>query len=98
MNPIAAQARTNKSSRLNIRATDEEKRLLEQAADMAHVTASQFVMQAALQSAESVLGDRTRFSLPPQQWDEFARLLDRPARELPALKRAAAKPSPFSER
>jgi uncharacterized protein (DUF1778 family) len=98
MNPIAAQAKNTKSARLNIRATNEEKRLLEQAADMAHVTASQFVMQAALQSADEVLGDRTRFSLPAREWDEFARLLDRPARELPALKRAAAKPSPFRER
>jgi uncharacterized protein (DUF1778 family) len=98
MNPVAAQTRNNKSSRLNIRATDEEKRLLERAADMTHVTASQFVMQSALRTADEVLGDRTRFSLPAREWDEFARLLDRPARELPALKRAAAKPSPFSER
>ena len=98
MNPIAAEAKTRKATRLSIRATDDEKRLLEQAARASRVTASQFVMQAALRSAEEVLVDQSRFSLPPDQWDAFVSLLDRPAREIPALKRAVSKPSPFSER
>lgn len=98
MNPAVHRAKTTKGSRLNIRATEDEKRLLERAAEMTHVTASQFVMRAALRSAEEVLGDRTRFLLPPQQWEDFARSLDRPAQVISALQRAASKPSPFSER
>lgn len=92
-----ASART-KDERFNIRATADEKRLVEQAAVMAHVTASQFVMQAALRSAEEILANQTRFVLSPAAMARFVDRLDRPAREIPALKKAAAKPSPFRDR
>ncbi|MDO8962935.1 MAG: DUF1778 domain-containing protein [Coriobacteriia bacterium] len=95
MNPIEAEEKTLKGSRLSIRATDEEKHLLERAARASHVSASRFVMQAALRSAEEVLVDQSRFTLPPAQWAAFTELTDRPAREIPALKRAAGRPSPF---
>lgn len=91
------KART-KAERFNIRATEDEKRLVEQAAEVSRVTASQFVMAAALRSAEEVLADRTRFVLPEDRWAEFVERLDAPPRTVPALKRAASKPSPFSER
>ena len=87
-----------KDQRLNIRASAEVKNLVEEAARAAHMTASAFVLQAALRSAQEVLADQTRFVLPEDQWAEFMRLLDRPARDIAALKQAAAQPSPFSER
>jgi uncharacterized protein (DUF1778 family) len=87
-----------KDQRLNIRATAEVKNLVEEAARTTHMTASAFVLQAALRSAQEVLADQTRFVLPEEQWAEFSALLDRPAREIAALKQAAARPSPFSER
>ena len=87
-----------KAERLNIRTTTAEKALVEQAARASHVTSSQFVLQAALRSAEEVLADQTRFTLPPEKWAEFVALLDRPARDLPALREAASRPSPFSDR
>jgi uncharacterized protein (DUF1778 family) len=98
MSPVTADAKNTKSSRLSIRTTDAEKRLLEQAAALSRVTASQFVMDAALRSAEAFLADRTYFALAPEQWDAFTEMLERPARVLPALRAAASKPSPFSER
>ena len=98
MDVTAAAVSKNKSERFNIRATREEKALVEQAARATRVTSSQFVLQAAVQSAEEVLADQTRFVLPADKWDQFVALLDRPAREIPALKEAAAKPSPFGER
>jgi uncharacterized protein (DUF1778 family) len=87
----------NKAERFNIRATRSEKTLVEQAARASHMTSSQFVIQAALRSAEEVLADQTRFVLPPDKWEEFVALLDRPARVLPRLREAASKPSPFGE-
>jgi uncharacterized protein (DUF1778 family) len=98
MDVTAAAVSKNKSERFNIRATREEKALVEQAARATRVTSSQFVLQAAVRSAEEVLADQTRFVLPADKWDQFVGLLDRPAREIPALKEAAAKPSPFGER
>jgi uncharacterized protein (DUF1778 family) len=88
----------NKAERFNIRATRSEKTLVEQAARASHMTSSQFVMQAALRSAEEVLAEQTRFVLPPDRWDEFAARLDCPARTLPRLREAVSKPSPFGER
>jgi uncharacterized protein (DUF1778 family) len=87
-----------KDERLNIRATSEEKRLLERAAEVKHVSASQFVMQAALSSAEEILESQTRFVLPPDKMAAFVARLDEPAREIPALKKLAAKGSPFRAR
>ncbi len=87
-----------KDQRLNIRASEAEKATLEQAASATHMGVSQFTLQAALRSAEEVLADQTRFVLPADKWDEFTALLERPARVLPALREAAAKPSPFGER
>lgn len=90
----ARQAAT-KSQRLNIRATEEEKSLLEQAARAMHVTASHFVLQAALESAGEVLAHQTTIVVGSGDWARFVQLLDRPAREVSALRRAASAPSPF---
>ena len=87
-----------KTERLNIRASEAEKALLEQAAGASHQGVSQFMLQAALRSAEEVLADQTRFVLPSDRWGEFVALLDRPARVLPGLREAASKPSPFADR
>ena len=96
--PETAIQPTKRDARFNIRAKDEEKALVEQAARASHMTTSQFVVQAALASAEEVLAEQTRFALPPEEWDSFVAALDRPARDIPELKEAASKPSPFSER
>lgn len=98
MSPITAQPAGMKDQRLNIRASAEVKTLVEQAARAVHMTASAFVLQAALRSAHEVLADQTRFVLPPEQSEQFTAVLNRPAREVAALKQAAARPSPFSER
>ena len=98
MDVVARAMPTAKSERLNIRASRREKDLLEQAARAAQVSSSQFILQAAVKSAEEVLADRTQFALPAAEWEEFVALLDRPAREIPELKEATSKPSPFGTR
>jgi uncharacterized protein (DUF1778 family) len=98
MSTTAAANSVGKSDRFNIRTTSREKSLVELAATLARVSTSQFVLQAAVRSAEEVLADQTRFVLSPEKWEAFVEALDRPAREVPALKRAIAKPSPFSGR
>lgn len=98
MGSIISRQAQLKDQRLNIRASAEVKSLVEEAARASHMSASEFVLQAALRSAEQVLSAQTRFTLPPEQWDEFTRLLERPARTIPGLRGAAAKPTPFSER
>jgi uncharacterized protein (DUF1778 family) len=96
--PVAGNVPVMKDQRLNIRASAEVKHLVEEAARATHMTASAFILQAALRSAQDVLADQTRFVLAPGQWSAFTAALNRPAREIGALERAAAKPSLFSER
>ena len=87
-----------RDERLNLRATAAEKRLLERAAIASHMSSTQFILQAALRSAEDVMVDETRFVLEPEEWSEFAAMLERPARSIPALAAAASKPRRFRER
>jgi uncharacterized protein (DUF1778 family) len=98
MGSAVAADSTGKADRLNIRTTSRDKALVSLAARAASMSASAFVMRAAIRDAEEVLADQTRFTLSPDKWDAFVKALDRPAREIPALQRAAAKGSPFSER
>jgi uncharacterized protein (DUF1778 family) len=98
MSTEAAADFAGKRDRFNIRTTPRDKELVVQAAQIARMTTSQFVMQAAVRSAEEVLADQTRFAISPEKWDAFVEALDRPAREIPALKKAISKPSPFSDR
>jgi uncharacterized protein (DUF1778 family) len=95
-NATCVEAR--KTGRFNVRVTMEEKTLVEQAARASRVTSSQFILQAALRSAEQVVADQMRFVLPSERWAEFTAMLDRPAREIETLEEVAAKPRPFRER
>ena len=87
-----------KVSRLNIRATAAEKQTIEAAARISHQNASRFVMAAALDSAQTVLAERTRFVLDDAAWHEFERRLDAPARVIPALRDAASRSGARRER
>ena len=87
-----------KDRSVNIRVTEDEKAVVEQAAGLSHIAMSQFVLQAAPRTAEEVLAGQTRFVVPTSKWDEFVALLDRPARVLPGLGEAASQPSPFGGR
>ncbi len=86
-----------KDKSLNIRVTEDEKAVVEQAASLSHMPLSQFMLQATLRAAEEVLADQTRFVVPADKWDEFVARLDRPARVLPGLREAASRRSPFAD-
>ena len=87
-----------KVERINIRATEDEKALVEAAARASHMSATQFMMQAAIASAEDVLAEQRMFVVPEQEWDKFMKRLDEPARDLPGLRRAIEKRGLFVER
>lgn len=92
---VSASEATTREERFSIRAKHDEKALVDRAARAAGMTTSQFVIQAALRSAEEVLGNQTRFVLPPNQQAAFLAALDRPARAISELKAAALKPGQF---
>jgi uncharacterized protein (DUF1778 family) len=87
----------HKHGRLSIRASETEKSLLERAARVRRMNTSQFVLQASLTAAESVLFEQTIFTLPPEQWKAFCDRLDAPARVIPALQELLSRPEPFDD-
>jgi uncharacterized protein (DUF1778 family) len=86
------QTRT-KTERLDIRITPEARRLLQQAARERHTSISQFVIESALQSANTVLAERSRISLDAEQWTTFMAALDAPPRCHPRMERLLNEPT-----
>ena len=74
-----------KTTRLNIRTTPEQDALIRQAAAATHTTMSEFMLHSATARAGHVLADRRWFLLEDEAYDEFRRLLDRPAVVKPRL-------------
>lgn len=86
-----------RSRRLELRTTPEERDLLDRAVAAAGTDLTDFVVSHASDAARRVLADRDRFVLDPtaaRAWDEIN---ERPARDLPGLRRLMERPSPFSE-
>jgi len=73
--------------------TDE---FVRSAALTAERTLTDFVVHAAVVEAEHVMADRTRFTLPAEQWARFVEILDRPPQDKPGLKKLFSKPSVFA--
>jgi uncharacterized protein (DUF1778 family) len=86
-----------KDDRLELRLEPSRRRLLDRAAEAAGMSTSAFVLNHATEAANQVLADRTKFVLPAERWDEFARLLDREERPQPELAAFLARPSVFDE-
>jgi len=85
-----------KEQLLSIRASEPEKALLRKAAQARHMNTSQFVLQASLNAAQTVIADQTEFRLPPDQWEAFRQRLDEPARTIPALRQLFGEPEPYA--
>ncbi|MFH1135618.1 MAG: DUF1778 domain-containing protein [Pseudomonadota bacterium] len=82
-----------KTERLDLRITPEARRLLQQAAREKHTTISQFVLESALRSANSVLAERARIALDAEQWEAFHKALDAPPRRHPRMERLLNEPT-----
>jgi uncharacterized protein (DUF1778 family) len=91
------EQRAARQSRINLRASARQEQLLKQAAAATDRTMTDFVLETAVVEAERVLADRRWFLIDDERWDEFQRLLDQPARDLPKLRALLAKPSPFAD-
>jgi uncharacterized protein (DUF1778 family) len=74
---------------LSVRVNDDERSLLEIAANHAHTTLSEFIRRKALEAAELELMEQRIVEIPNNLWEQFEAWLDAPAQANPALKRLA---------
>lgn len=72
---------------MNLRLAEEAGDRIRRAAAISGVSTSAFVERAASVAADTVLADRREFVLDSLDWDRFVAELDRPAEDLPELRR-----------
>lgn len=94
MSPVESRQR---SARLNLRTTPEERVLIDRAVAAAGTDLTDFVVTHTLVAAQRVLADRERFELDADALAAWEKINSRPARDLPGLRRLMRRPSPFSE-
>jgi uncharacterized protein (DUF1778 family) len=85
-----------KTSRIELRATEADRDLLDRAAAAAGTDRSSFLLAQGRLAAQRVLADREHFVLDADGQQEWERINRRPARTLPGLVRLLERPSPFA--
>ena len=67
-----------RSARLGLRATPEQESVLRRAAEVAHKSLTDFILDAAYQAAEQTLLDQRLFMVSGSQYQALLDMLDRP--------------------
>ena len=88
-----ARPASRKVDRLELRLEPDRRMLLDEAAAASGMSTSAFVLAHATEAASQVLADRTIFVLPPDRWNAFVELLDRPEQPMEGLAAFLARPS-----
>ncbi len=98
----------SRSARLGLRSSEAQLAVLRRAADAAHKSLTDFILDSACLAAEQTLLDQRLFMASSQDYQAFLDLLDRPVRSNAGLKdlfsrqtpweQAAAKVSPSAEK
>lgn len=84
-----------RNEKLDLRLTPSAKRALQIAAQVAHRSVSEFVLESALALAEETLPGRQKFGLNTEQWIAFQEALDAPPTPAPRLAKLLEEPSVF---
>lgn len=95
--PSTASTRTQRSSRLGIRATPEQESILKRAAEIRHKTLTEFVLDSACAAAEQTLLDQRLFMVTGEQYGALIDLLDQPPQENSGIRRLFSKKAPWEE-
>lgn len=84
-----------KTERLQLRLTPQQKNVLSRAAQLKQTTMTNFILEQSYEAAIDVLAEQSLFSLSDQAWDSFCTDLESPPKEIPALKKLLTEPSIF---
>ena len=87
-----------RSARLGLRATPEQEAVLRRAAQAAHKSLTEFVLDAACQAAEQTLLDQRLFMVSGSQYQALLAMLERPEEENPGLRELFARRAPWEAR
>lgn len=94
----AVTSSTSRSARLGLRATPEQEAVLRRAADVAHKSLTDFILDSACLAAEQTLLDQRLFVVPGSQYQALMDLLERPAQDNDGLRDLFARTAPWDAR
>lgn len=90
------QIRATRSARLGLRATLEQEAVLRRAAEVAHKSMTDFILDSACQAAEQTLLDQRLFMVSASQYQALLDLLDSPVEHNAGLQELFSKPAPWN--
>ncbi|KFZ35932.1 hypothetical protein HR45_19155 [Shewanella mangrovi] len=89
--------RTSRSARLGLRATPEQEAVLRHAADIAHKSLTDFILDSACHAAEQTLLDQRLFVVSGEQYQNLLDMLDQPARDNQGLQDLFSRKAPWEK-
>ena len=99
MRPASTAAlRAPRSARLGLRATPEQETVLRRAADVAHKSLTDFILDSACRAAEQTLLDQRLFMVSDGRYQDLLDLLERPLEENAGLRELFSRPAPWDAR
>ncbi len=98
MGPLEQQHRGGGRGRINLRVGPEQEALLRAAAEANGQTLTGFLLAAAAERADEVLGRAGSIAVDMAAFERFVVALDGPVEPMPTLGRYAAEPSPIPPR
>lgn len=95
---VVASSTTTRSSRLGLRATHEQEVVLRRAADVAHKSLTDFILDSACLAAEQTLLDQRLFMVSDTQYQALMDLLEQPEQPNDGLRNLFSRKAPWDAR
>lgn len=92
---MTTRAKRTRSERIEVRATPEDRVLIDRAVAALNTDLTSFVMDNLTVAAQRVLADRTQFVLNGDDLAAWEEINDRPPRDVAGLRELMERPSPF---
>mgnify|MGYP000857569577 CR=1 FL=1 len=92
---VTTDERTSRDVTINLRASRQQRSLIDRAAEAVGKSRSDFMLEAARREAEAVLLDRRYFALDAEAFNAFVRRLDAPPRADARLRRLLREKAPW---
>ncbi len=84
-------ARIQKEERLHFRVTTHQKNIIVRAAEIKGITMTDFILEAAYQSASQIISDQVNHQVPADKWAIIQNALNAPAKEILVLSQMVQK-------
>lgn len=94
---MTAATSTARTARLGLRATPEQETVLRRAAEVAHKSLTDFILDSACQAAEQTLLDQRLFMVSGSQYQALMDLLEQPEQANDGLRDLFSRKAPWDK-